>query len=131
MEEIKGKGWEYSEERVVVDGKVVTSRGWVLFSIILWGTGKWEMEIVWLCGCGVMVMMIMMMTLIMQHRPGTAMLFALTIVEVICGKEKRDEVAGPMVVAQKLWIVGRASCRTVGVWDIFTWTAKSCNVLGR
>jgi protein DJ-1 len=26
-EEIKGKGWEYSEERVVVDGKVVTSRG--------------------------------------------------------------------------------------------------------
>jgi protein DJ-1 len=26
-EEIKGKGWEYSEERVVVDGKVITSRG--------------------------------------------------------------------------------------------------------
>lgn len=26
-EEIKQKGWEYSEERVVVDGKVVTSRG--------------------------------------------------------------------------------------------------------
>jgi protein DJ-1 len=30
------------------------------------------------------------------------MLFALTIVEVISGKEKRDEVAGPMVVAEKL-----------------------------
>jgi protein DJ-1 len=27
MQEIKEKGWEYSEERVVVDGKVVTSRG--------------------------------------------------------------------------------------------------------
>jgi len=26
-EEIKGAGWEYSEERVVVDGKIVTSRG--------------------------------------------------------------------------------------------------------
>lgn len=26
-EEIKGKGWGYSEERVVVDGKVITSRG--------------------------------------------------------------------------------------------------------
>ena len=25
--EIKEKGWEYSEERVVVDGKVITSRG--------------------------------------------------------------------------------------------------------
>lgn len=35
-------------------------------------------------------------------RPGTAMLFALTIVEQICGKEKRDEVAGPMVVAETL-----------------------------
>ena len=29
-EEIKGEGWEYSEERVVVDGRVVTSRGSVL-----------------------------------------------------------------------------------------------------
>lgn len=25
--EIEGRGWEYSEERVVVDGRVVTSRG--------------------------------------------------------------------------------------------------------
>jgi protein DJ-1 len=30
------------------------------------------------------------------------MLFALTIVELICGKEKRKEVAGPMVVAETL-----------------------------
>lgn len=30
------------------------------------------------------------------------MLFALTIVEAITGKEKRDEVAGPMVVAETL-----------------------------
>jgi protein DJ-1 len=35
-------------------------------------------------------------------RPGTAMLFALTIVEVLAGKEKRDEVAGPMMVAETL-----------------------------
>jgi protein DJ-1 len=35
-------------------------------------------------------------------RPGTAMLFALTIVEVLAGKEKRDEVAGPMIVAETL-----------------------------
>ncbi|KAH8730530.1 class I glutamine amidotransferase-like protein [Phaeosphaeriaceae sp. PMI808] len=60
-EEIKDAGWEYNEERVVVDGKVITSRG-----------------------------------------PGTAMLFSLTIVEVIAGREKRDEIAGPMVVAATL-----------------------------
>ncbi|CAO2651170.1 Nn.00g094670.m01.CDS01 [Neocucurbitaria sp. VM-36] len=60
-EEVKGAGWEYSEDRVVVDGKVLTSRG-----------------------------------------PGTALLFSLTIVEVISGKEKRDEVAGPMIVAETL-----------------------------
>jgi len=48
-------------QRVVVDGKVITSRG-----------------------------------------PGTAMLFALTIVEELCGKEKRNEVEGPMVCAETL-----------------------------
>ncbi|KAF2029036.1 DJ-1 [Setomelanomma holmii] len=60
-EEIKSKSWEYSEERVVVDDKVITSRG-----------------------------------------PGTALLFSLTIVEAISGKAKRDEVAGPMIVAATL-----------------------------
>ncbi len=30
------------------------------------------------------------------------MLFSLTIVELLAGKEKRDEVAGPMVVAETL-----------------------------
>jgi len=30
------------------------------------------------------------------------MLFALTIVEVLGGREKREEVAGPMVVAETL-----------------------------
>ena len=59
--EVEGAGWEYSEERIVVDGKVVTSRG-----------------------------------------PGTAMLFALTIVELLCGGEKRVEVEGPMVTAETL-----------------------------
>ncbi|KAI8986711.1 DJ-1 [Trametes punicea] len=48
--------FEYSEEPVVVSGKLVTSRG-----------------------------------------PGTAFPFALTLVELLCGKEKRAEVAGPMV----------------------------------
>lgn len=38
----------------------------------------------------------------MSNSPGTAILFALTIVEAISGKEKRDEVAGPMIVAQTL-----------------------------
>lgn len=59
--EVEDGGWEYSEERVVVDGKVVTSRG-----------------------------------------PGTAMLFALTIVELLGGKEKREEVQGPMITASTL-----------------------------
>ncbi|KAF2689506.1 DJ-1 [Lentithecium fluviatile CBS 122367] len=59
--EVEGGGWTYSEERVVVDGRVVTSRG-----------------------------------------PGTAMLFSLTIVELLCGKEKRDEVQGPMITAETL-----------------------------
>ncbi|KAI4910745.1 hypothetical protein J4E90_007000 [Alternaria incomplexa] len=60
-EEVEKAGWQYSEERVVVDGKVITSRG-----------------------------------------PGTAMLFALTIVEMMCGKDKRKEVEGPMVCAETL-----------------------------
>jgi len=59
--EVEQAGWEYSEERIVVDGKVITSRG-----------------------------------------PGTAILFALRIVEELCGKEKRNEVEGPMVCAETL-----------------------------
>jgi len=57
--DIKTQGWEYSQERVVVDEekKLITSRG-----------------------------------------PGTALLFALTIVERICGREKRKEVEGPMLM---------------------------------
>ncbi|KAH0613972.1 uncharacterized protein H6S33_005858 [Morchella sextelata] len=60
-DEIVAKGWEYEEERVVVDGKVITSRG-----------------------------------------PGTALLWVLTIVELICGKEKRMEVEGPMITSTVL-----------------------------
>ncbi|KAI8934907.1 hypothetical protein NX059_008577 [Plenodomus lindquistii] len=60
-EEIKDANWTYSEERCVVDGTVITSRG-----------------------------------------PGTALLFALTIVEQLAGIEKREEVAAPMVVAETL-----------------------------
>jgi protein DJ-1 len=40
--------------------------------------------------------------IITSRGPGTAILFALTIVEELCGKEKRDEVAGPMIVAETL-----------------------------
>ena len=61
QKEIEEAGWEYSEDRVCVDGKVVSSRG-----------------------------------------PGTAMGFALTIVEVLAGKEKRREVHGPMLAAPPL-----------------------------
>jgi protein DJ-1 len=32
------------------------------------------------------------------YRPGTALLFALIIVERICGREKRKEVEGPMLM---------------------------------
>ncbi|KAF1991564.1 DJ-1 [Aulographum hederae CBS 113979] len=62
-DEIVKAGWDYADEseRVVVDGKVITSRG-----------------------------------------PGTAMLFSLTIVECVLGREKRDEIAGPMVCAEGL-----------------------------
>ena len=34
--------------------------------------------------------------------PGTAFLFALTIVEQLLGKEKRDEISLPMIVASTL-----------------------------
>ena len=37
-----------------------------------------------------------------SHRPGTALLFALTLVECLLGKAKRDEVASPMVIADAL-----------------------------
>jgi len=57
-EEVRGKGWEYSTDRVVVDGKVITSRG-----------------------------------------PGTAMEWALKIVEEIMGREKMEEVKGPLICA--------------------------------
>lgn len=62
-QEIVDAGWEYADEkeRVVVDGKVVTSRG-----------------------------------------PGTAMLFALTIVEALAGKDKRAEITGPMICAETM-----------------------------
>lgn len=50
-DDIVNKGWEYSEERVQVDGKVITSRA-----------------------------------------PGTALLFALTIVEHVIGKDKREVI---------------------------------------
>ncbi|GAA5866619.1 hypothetical protein JCM3774_004033 [Rhodotorula dairenensis] len=51
------KDYEYSEDRVVVAGNLVTSRG-----------------------------------------PGTAIEWALQIVEILAGKDKRDEVAGPMML---------------------------------
>lgn len=60
-QEIVDAGWDYSEDRVVVDGKIITSRG-----------------------------------------PGTALLFSLTIVEALLGKVKREEIAGPMIVASSL-----------------------------
>jgi protein DJ-1 len=57
-QQVVDAGWDYSEDRVHVDGKIITSRG-----------------------------------------PGTALAFSLEIVERLAGKEKRDEVAGPMIVA--------------------------------
>ncbi|KAG9038831.1 hypothetical protein FRB95_014380 [Tulasnella sp. JGI-2019a] len=36
----------------------------------------------------------------LSRGPGTAFLLALTLVEVLCGKEKREEVYGPMVFPQ-------------------------------
>lgn len=60
-EEVIKAGWEYSEDRVVVDGKVITTRG-----------------------------------------PGTSMGFALKIVELLVGVEKRQEVAEPMLCADVL-----------------------------
>ena len=50
-------GYNYSEDRVVVDGKLVTSRG-----------------------------------------PGTTFEFALTLVEVLVSKEKKDSLIPPMLV---------------------------------
>ena len=50
-------GYNYSEDRVVVDGKLVTSRG-----------------------------------------PGTTFEFALTLVELLVSKEKKDSLIPPMLV---------------------------------
>jgi len=54
-------GWDYSEQRVCIDGKIITSRG-----------------------------------------PGTAMGFALTIVEIFKGKDIRNEIHGAMICAEPL-----------------------------
>lgn len=54
---MKDGGYNYSEDRVVVDGKLVTSRG-----------------------------------------PGTAFEFALALVEMLQGKEKRDSIIPPMLL---------------------------------
>ena len=53
------EGLDYCEEAVVIDGKIVTSRG-----------------------------------------PGTAMDFALTLIELLLGKAKRDEVEAPLLRPQ-------------------------------
>ncbi len=53
--------YNYSEDRVVVDGDLITSRG-----------------------------------------PGTALLFALTIVEKMLGSSRRDEIEGPMMLPASL-----------------------------
>ncbi len=37
---------------------------------------------------------------ITSQGPGSALEFALTLVEALCGRDKRDEVAGPMVLPQ-------------------------------
>ena len=50
-------GYQYSDDRVVIDGKLVTSRG-----------------------------------------PGTAFEFALTIVELLQGAEKKDSLIPPMLL---------------------------------
>lgn len=55
LDQFKTENMSYQETPVVVDGKVVTSRG-----------------------------------------PGTAMDFALTLIELLAGKAKRDEVEGPL-----------------------------------
>jgi len=39
---------------------------------------------------------------ITSRGPGTAMLFALTLVEAVVGKAKREEVQGPMITAEAL-----------------------------
>ncbi|KAG2041082.1 DJ-1 [Suillus americanus] len=36
-------------------------------------------------------------TLVTSRGPGTAFPFAFTLIELLCGKEKRDEVVGPMI----------------------------------
>ncbi|KAF2708222.1 DJ-1 [Pleomassaria siparia CBS 279.74] len=53
------EGWEYSEDGVVVDGKIITSRG-----------------------------------------PGFSIAFALKMVELLQGVEKRNAVAGPMMLPE-------------------------------
>ena len=66
---VKG-GWEYTEDRVVLDGTVITSRGSVIYLPRLPLRGKAS----WANG----------------YRPGTSLLFALTLVETLCGREKRE-----------------------------------------
>lgn len=55
LDQFKAENMNYQETAVVVDGKVITSRG-----------------------------------------PGTAMDFALTLIELLMGKQKRDEVEAPL-----------------------------------
>ena len=62
--------YKYSEERVVVEGRVVSSRGYFAVSSFV----------------------------LTRSRPGTALEWSLKMVELLSGKGKRDEVAAGMVL---------------------------------
>lgn len=81
--------FKYSEDSVVVSGNLITSRGpgmsssfYLLIPYACFGQSstpiRSDFDIDFLL-------------------TGTAFPFALTIVELLCGKEKREQVRGPMV----------------------------------
>ena len=77
-----GVAFEFSDEYVVVSGRLVT--GWVVLSSVFAGKGLTDLS--------------------NSRGPGAAFPFALKLVELLCGEENRKETADPLMLPPGLSI---------------------------
>lgn len=93
-QELIDADWEYLDEQVVVDDRVITARGYVPCSSGRSTGTSCAAESRTSTGH-----LALRLTAV-PCRPGTALLFALTIVEMICGRSERENVSRPMMLPE-------------------------------